>query len=54
MTSPYGGRSVRRLRDETRVAARAGGTIVECLVQHGVLVSPGQPLLRPHPEGDTP
>ena len=46
--------SVRRLRDETRVAGRAGGTIVEWLVQDGDLVSPGQPLLRPHPEGDAP
>jgi len=54
VTSPDRGTSVRRLRDETRVVARAGGTIVECLVQHGDLVSPGQPLLRPHPEGDAP
>ena len=54
MTSPERGASVRRLRDETRVAARTDGTIVECLVQDGDLVSPGQPLLRPHPEGDTP
>ena len=54
MTSPDSGTSVRRLRDETRVVARAGGTIVECLVQDGDLVSPGHPLLRPHPEGDAP
>jgi len=46
--------SLPRLRDETRVVARAGGTIVECLVQEGDLVSPRQPLLRPHPEGDAP
>ena len=52
MISPNTGGSVRRLRDETRVAARVGGTIVECLAQHGGLVSPGQPLLRLHPEGD--
>jgi [acyl-carrier-protein] S-malonyltransferase len=44
------GTSVRGLRDETRVATRVGGTIVECLVQDGDL--PGQPLLRPHPQGD--
>jgi len=50
--SPDTGRSVHRLRDETRVAAHVGGTIVECLVQDGDLVSPGQPLLRLHPEGD--
>ena len=54
MTSPERGTSVHRLRDETRVSAPAGGTIVECLVQDGDLVSPGQPLLRPHPEGDAP
>ena len=41
--------SVRRLRDETRVAARASGTIVEWLVQDGDPVSPGQPLIRLHP-----
>ena len=28
-----------------------GGTIVEWLVQDGDLVSPGQPLIRLHPEG---
>ena len=54
MTSPDRDTSVRRLRDETRVVARAGGTIVECLVQEDDLVSPRQPLLRPHPEGDAP
>jgi len=46
------GTSLRGLRDETRVPTRAGGTIVECLVQDGDL--PGQPLLRTHPEGDAP
>jgi len=46
--------SVRRLRDETRVAARAGGTIVEWLVQDGDLVCHRQPLPRPHPQGDAP
>ena len=52
MIQPHTGTSVSRLRDETRVAARADGTIVECLVHDGDLVSPGKPLLRPHPEGD--
>ena len=52
MISPDTRRSFRRLPDETRVAARVGGTIVECLVQEGDVVSPGQPLLRLHPEGD--
>jgi [acyl-carrier-protein] S-malonyltransferase len=50
--SPGRGASVRRLRAETRVAARARATIVEWLVQDGDLVSPGQPLLRLQPEGD--
>jgi [acyl-carrier-protein] S-malonyltransferase len=54
VTSPDRGWSVRRLRDETRVAAGTDGTIVECLVRDVDLVSPGQPPLRPHPEGDTP
>jgi [acyl-carrier-protein] S-malonyltransferase len=39
-------------RDETPVGAAHGGTIVEWLVQYGGPVSPGQPLLRLHPEGD--
>jgi [acyl-carrier-protein] S-malonyltransferase len=50
--SPDIGTSLRRLRDETHVVARVSGTIVECLVQDGDLVSPRQPLLRLHPEGD--
>jgi [acyl-carrier-protein] S-malonyltransferase len=45
---------VNSLRDETPVVAPHDRTIVECLVQDGDLVSPGQPLLRPHPEGDAP
>ncbi len=47
--SPVG--TVRSLRDETPVVASHGGTIVEWLVEDGDLVSPGQPLLRLHPEG---
>ncbi|EON24767.1 MULTISPECIES: acyltransferase domain-containing protein [Nocardioides] len=38
-------------RDSTRVSARHGGSVVEWLVEDGDLVSPGQPLLRLHPEG---
>jgi [acyl-carrier-protein] S-malonyltransferase len=47
--SPIG--SVASLRDETPVRAPYGGTIVEWLVEDGDLVSPGQPLIRLHPEG---
>jgi [acyl-carrier-protein] S-malonyltransferase len=38
-------------RDETQVTAPYGGTVVEWLVEDGDLVSPGQPLIRLHPEG---
>ena len=38
-------------RDRTRVVAPHGGQVVEWLVEDGDLVSPGQPLLRLHPEG---
>lgn len=38
-------------REETPVTAPHGGTIVEWLVHDGDLVSPGQPLVRLHPEG---
>jgi [acyl-carrier-protein] S-malonyltransferase len=41
---------VRSTRDETAVLAPHGGTIVEWLVEDGDLVSPGQPLVRLHPE----
>ncbi len=37
--------------DQTPVSAPHGGTIVEWLVEDGDLVSPGQPLIRLHPEG---
>ncbi|HSV41148.1 MAG TPA: acyltransferase domain-containing protein [Nocardioidaceae bacterium] len=43
--------SVASSRDETEVLAPHGGTIVEWLVHDGDLVSPGQPLIRLHPEG---
>ena len=43
--------AVSGLRDETPVMAPHGGTIVEWLVEDGDLVSPGQPLIRLHPEG---
>ena len=42
---------VRTLRDETAVNAPYGGSVVEWLVEDGDLVSPGQPLLRLHPDG---
>jgi [acyl-carrier-protein] S-malonyltransferase len=45
--------TVRSTRDETKVFAPHGGTIVEWLVEDGDLVSPGQPLVRLHPEGVT-
>ncbi|WP_310530279.1 acyltransferase domain-containing protein [Nocardioides sp.] len=38
-------------RDSTVVKALHGGSVVEWLVEDGDLVSPGQPLLRLHPEG---
>ncbi|MDN5805510.1 MAG: ACP S-malonyltransferase, partial [Microlunatus sp.] len=40
---------VKNLRDETPVAARHGGIVVEWLVESGDPVAPGQPLLRLHP-----
>ncbi|UMG92816.1 acyltransferase domain-containing protein [Nocardioides sp. TF02-7] len=42
---------VASLRDKVAVTARHGGQVVEWLVEDGDLVSPGQPLLRLHPEG---
>jgi [acyl-carrier-protein] S-malonyltransferase len=42
---------VASLRDRTSIAAAHGGEIVEWLVHDGDLVSPGQPLLRLHPQG---
>ncbi|WP_068113011.1 acyltransferase domain-containing protein [Nocardioides dokdonensis] len=38
-------------RDRVSVTAAHGGQVVEWLVEDGDLVSPGQPLLRLHPEG---
>jgi len=45
--------AVAGLREEVPVTAPHGGTIVEWLVHDGDLVSPGQPLVRLHPEGAT-
>ena len=42
--------AVASLRDRTEVTARHGGSVVEWLVEDGDLVSPGQPLVRLHPE----
>ena len=42
---------VASLRDRHQVLALHGGQVVEWLVEDGDLVSPGQPLLRLHPEG---
>lgn len=42
---------VSSLRDRVAVTAKHGGQVVEWLVEDGDLVSPGQPLLRLHPEG---
>jgi len=42
---------VASLRDRISITAAHGGEIVEWLVHDGDLVSPGQPLLRLHPEG---
>ena len=42
--------AVASLRDRTEISAPHGGSVVEWLVEDGDLVSPGQPLLRLHPE----
>ena len=47
--SPIG--DIASLRDKVAVTAAHGGQIVEWLVEDGDLVSPGQPLIRLHPEG---
>jgi [acyl-carrier-protein] S-malonyltransferase len=39
------------LRDEVSVRAPHGGTVIEWLVHDGDPVSPGQPLVRLHPQG---
>jgi [acyl-carrier-protein] S-malonyltransferase len=41
-------------RDEQQVPAPHGGTVIEWLVEDGDPVSPGQPLVRLHPEGVSP
>ncbi len=43
---------VENLRGKTAVVAPHGGTIVEWIVEDGDLVSPGQPLVRLHPESE--
>jgi [acyl-carrier-protein] S-malonyltransferase len=43
--------AVQGRQEETAVTAPYGGTVVEWLVHDGDLVSPGQPLIRLHPEG---
>ena len=43
---------VANLRGTTDVVAPHGGTIVEWIVEDGDLVSPGQPLVRLHPESE--
>jgi [acyl-carrier-protein] S-malonyltransferase len=43
--------AVRSRQDEFAITAPYGGTIVEWLVEDGDIVSPGQPLIRLHPEG---
>ncbi len=45
---------VRSLRDTTPVATAHGGVLVEWLVEEGDPVSPGQPLLRVHPDPSDP
>lgn len=45
--------AVASLRDRIDVSAPHGGSVVEWLVEDGDLVSPGQPLLRLHPEGSS-
>jgi [acyl-carrier-protein] S-malonyltransferase len=42
--------AVVNLRDEQPVVASHGGTVVEWLVEDGDPVSPGQPIVRLHPE----
>ncbi len=44
--------AVTNLRGSTSVLAPYGGTIVEWIVEDGDLVSPGQPLVRLHPESE--
>jgi [acyl-carrier-protein] S-malonyltransferase len=43
---------VSNLRGSTAVLAPHGGTIVEWIVEDGDLVSPGQPIVRLHPESE--
>ena len=43
-----------KLSEPSPVPAPHGGTVIEWLVEDGDPVSPGQPLVRLHPEGVTP
>jgi [acyl-carrier-protein] S-malonyltransferase len=45
--------TLRTSRDSQPVPAPHGGTVIEWLVEDGDPVSPGQPLIRLHPEGVT-
>ena len=45
--------AVAGLRDEVPVRAPHGGTVIEWPVHDGDPVSPGQPLVRLHPQGVT-
>ena len=45
--------TVRTRREELAVVAVHGGTVVEWLVEDGDPVTPGQPLLRLHPQATT-
>ncbi|UUZ58607.1 ACP S-malonyltransferase [Nocardioides sp. B-3] len=45
--------AVASTRDKTEVVALHGGDVVEWLVEDGDIVSPGQPLVRLHPQGGT-
>jgi [acyl-carrier-protein] S-malonyltransferase len=42
--------AIHSLRDSIPVHAAHGGSIVEWLADDGDLVSPGQPLIRLHPQ----
>jgi [acyl-carrier-protein] S-malonyltransferase len=39
-------------REQQKLVAEHGGTVIEWLVEDGDPVSPGQPLVRIHPEAE--
>lgn len=45
--------AIHSLRDKIPVLSAHGGSIVEWLAQDGDIVSPGQPLVRLHPDGQS-